>query len=774
MAAGTPPTSVQPRAVGPHMAERGTAGGRAQAWAEGARRGGALLWPWRLPRFAGGAATQIRDWFAAEVVPGRLMPWLPVAFGAGVAVYFTAEREPSLIAALLLVAGCIAVMVTARRRAVAFPILMGLTAATAGFATATFKTARVAHPILHYSAYGVRVTGWIEVKEERERTDRIVVKVHHIEGRRLDQPPERVRISVRKGTAPTVGAFIELNTRLSPPLTPMRPGSYDFARDLYFQGIGATGLAFGAIKVVDPPGAPGAWLRYATLIQSMRNVIDRRIRAELPGDVGSIASALLTGTRDAISTPLNDAMYISSLAHVLSISGYHMAVVAGVVFFFVRALLALVPALATRRPIKKWAALAALAAATFYLLLSGAEVATQRSYIMTAVVLVGVMADRTAVTMRTLALAALAVLLLAPEAVVHPSFQMSFAATLALLSGYAGGLKWMTAGADTPLGARIALWGGREIVSLILASFFAGLATTPYAAFHFHRAAPYGVIANLLAMPVVSAVVMPAGLLALLAMPFGFDGPLWQLMGLGIEWMDAVAMWVAKLPGAVGRVTAFGTGAFLLMTAGLILLCLLRTPLRWSGAVLLALAILWAMVTPQPDVLVADGGQVFAVRGADGRLAIMKGGNDGFAIREWLAADADARSEKDPALRNGFTCDEAGCIARLKDGALVSVALAAEAFVEDCARAALVLSSRTAPPWCKTTAIDRTMWKRNGAIALRRTADGFTMQAARPPIYDRPWARAPRGETAAPTTATPTRAPERDATPPADAVEPGD
>ena len=260
------------------------------------------------------------------------------------------------------------------------------------------------------------------------------------------------------------------------------------------------------IKTVDPPAPPGFWLRYATVIENIRDTIDARIRAVLPGDAGSIASALLTGKRDAISAPVNDAMYISSLAHVLSISGYHMAVVAGVVFFIVRALLALSSTLAMRYPIKKWAAFVALASATFlYLLLSGVEVATQRSFIMTGIVLIGVMVDRAALTLRTLALAALGVMLLAPEAVVHPSFQMSFAATLALIAGYERGLPWMIAGADTPLGARIALWGGREIVGLILASLVAGLATTPYAAFHFHRLAPYGVIANLLAMPVVSA-----------------------------------------------------------------------------------------------------------------------------------------------------------------------------------------------------------------------------------------------------------------------------
>src|SRR5262245_16823739 len=225
-----------------------------------------------------------------------------------------------------------------------------------------------------------------------------------------------------------------------------------------------------------------------------------------------------------------------------------MALVAGVVFFVLRALLALSPQLASGRPIKKWAALGALIAAAAYLLLSGAEIATQRAFIMTAIVLIGVMADRAALTLRTLAIAALAVMMFAPQSVVHPSFQMSFAATLALIAAYERGLPW-TAKADTPLAARVALWGGREVFALLLASLVAGLATTPYAAYHFHRLAPYGVIANLLAMPIVSAWVMPAGLLALIVMPFGFDGLLWWLMGEGIDRMIIVAQFVAGLPG---------------------------------------------------------------------------------------------------------------------------------------------------------------------------------------------------------------------------------
>src|SRR5258707_13011614 len=246
------------------------------------------------------------------------------------------------------------------------------------------------------------------------------------------------------------------------------------------------------------------------------------------------------------------------------------------------------PVHANPRTIKKWAAVGALIAAFGYLLLSGSEVATQRSFIMPAIVLIGVMADRPALTLRTLAIAAFGVLLLAPQSVVHPSFQMSFAATLALIAAYERGLPWTTAGANNSQGGRGALWGGRQVVGPFVSSLLARLATTPYAAFHFHRLAPYGVIANLLAMPIVSVWVMPMGLLGLLAIPFGFDGLFWRLMGDGIDWMIAVPLFVAHLPGALGRMAAFGVGPLLLATAGLLVIGLFKTPLRWSGVALAA------------------------------------------------------------------------------------------------------------------------------------------------------------------------------------------
>ena len=721
------------------MAEQRKAQGSVGTW-PGAT-GIAAPWSWTLPGLAGPIAARLREWAAAEVAPGRLMPWLPVGFGLGIVVYFAAEREPMWWVAATLAAIAMTAAYRLRASPVGFPVAIGCAAVAAGFATAALKSRLFEHTILTTSAYSVSVSGFVEAREERERSDRIVVRVAAIEGTRLTDRPERIRLSVRKGAAPAVGAFISLKARLNPPASPFRPGGYDLARDLYFQRIGATGLALGRIDVQPPPVAPGLRLNFATAIEAIRDGIDSRIRAAVKGDAGSIASALITGKRDALSAPVFDAMFISGVGHVLSISGYHMALVAGVVFFMVRAVLALFPALALRYAIKKWAALAALAAATFYLILSGAEVATQRSYIMTAVVLIGVMADRPTLTMRTIAVAALAVMLIVPEAVVHPSFQMSFAATLALIATYERGIPWASTAPDTPLGARIALWGAREITVLVIASLVAGLATTPYAAYHFHRMAPYGVIANLLAMPVISVLSMPAGLLALVAMPFGFDAPLWRLMGVGIDWMVAVALWVANLPGAVGHISAFGVGAVLLATAGLIVICLLRSPLRFVGAVFAVAGCAVAMMAARPDVMISAGGDVVAVRGADGRLSAVKFGSDTLSVREWLAADGDARLATDRAVASGFACDPDGCVARLADGTAVAVSRTAAALADDCTRAALIVTLRIAPADCAAKVLDRTALQRNGAMALTYRAGHFEAASARPEGFDRPWTR---------------------------------
>ncbi len=746
---------------------------RAKAWS----------WPVGVTRPVWGAAwprrdfvfvAQLQQWAAQELAAGRLLPWLAVAYGFGIVIYFTADREPLWQAAAGMAGVCTVCTVLLRRHLTAFVVALFVTAIAAGFAAASIKTASIAHPILRFNASGVTVAGFVELREESQHTDRMVIRVERIEGNRIDDKPERVRLSVKRGMAPPAGSFVEVKAMLDPPLQPLLPGSYDFARDLYFQQIGASGFVRGAIKVVTPPSTDGVVHRINAVVQQMRDTIDAHVRAVLPGDKGAIAAMLLNGRRDVISENLYNALFISGIGHVLSISGYHMAVVAGVVFFLFRALLALIPGLADRAPVKKWAAFGALVATTFYLVLSGAEVATQRSYLMIAIVLVGVMLDRPALTLRTLTAAALLVLLFVPQAVVHPSFQMSFAATLALVASYDRGVPRLRAGADSSLGTRAALWGTNEIVSLTIASLVAGLATTPYAAFHFHRLAPYGVLANLLAMPVVSAWVMPWGLLGLLAIPFGFDAECWRQMGYGLEWMDRVSLWVASLPGAVGHVPSFGTGPLLLATAGLLVIGLLKTPLRWSGLVLGALAAVWWIGLPRPDVLVSGDGRVFAVRGAGGVLAFHHTGGDTFAIKEWLAADADARDYHDRALGEGISCDPSGCIGRLGDGRLVAYDLAPDAFAEDCRRAALIVTTRDAPADCAAAVIGRALLRQRGALALRRDGPGFTIAAVRPPNYDRPWSpqrlQKAEADPAAASIKRPQPAP-RDATPQPEDIE---
>ncbi len=685
----------------------------------------------------------LRLTLASEAARAQLLPWIAVCYGAGIVLYFTAEREP-LVSVVAPVAAVACITAFLFRRSRFFPAAVLAAAICAGFATATVRTTIVAHDVLVRPLYSVALSGFVEVREEREKTDRFVLRVtsmQDLRGTRRTLPEvQRVRLSVKKGTAPLVGSFAELKASLSAPLTPLRPGSYDFARSLYFQGIGATGFVHGPIKVSAPPQKAGLWLTYAIIVNRLQDAMDGRIRQSLSGDNRAIASALLNGKRDAITTPVNDAMFISGLGHVLSISGYHMAVVAGIVFFAVRALLALFPPLTTSFPVKKWAAAVAFAASLFYLLLSGNQVATQRSFFMTAVVLIAVMVDRRAITFRTLAVAALVVLFFSPESIVDPSFQMSFAATLGLVALVNGGLPKLKSASDNSLVGRIALWGGREVISLAFASMVAGLATTPYAAFVFHRATPYGILANLMAMPVVSAWVMPAGLLGIVAMPFGFDGIFWRLMDAGIDWMVWVSLWVASLPGAIGHVPAFGTGALVLATIGILILGLLKTSLRWSGAIVVAVAVIWVLKTPQPNILIGAEGMSIAARADDGRLHMVQTRKDLFLAKEWLAADADARLVTDPSVMQGGACDAAGCALALADRRYITIARRADAFADDCEKALLIVTFRQPPPGCRATVLGRDQLRSAGSMAIWRHGDNLVIEAARPHGTDRPWA----------------------------------
>lgn len=688
--------------------------------------------------FAGDLRARLASALRAEADAGRLVPWLAVAFGVGVLLYFAAPSEPSLGASIILTIVLCAGAWASRERTVLFAVSIALATAAGGFMAGCVRAALVEHQPMTGAARTITVQGYVESRDATERSDRVVLLVTGSKGRGASNMPERVRVAFRGGTAPSVGEHVEALARLSPPLGPVRPGGYDYARGMYFQGIGATGFAYGRARPAQ--AAPAPWsIRVAAAVEMMRRSLASRIRSLLPGEAGAIAGALVTGVRDEVSAETNEAMRISGLYHLLSISGLHMALIAGALFALIRGGLALVPRLALRRPIKKWAAVAAFAGCAFYLVLSGAEVATQRSFIMIAIVLGGVLVDRPALTVRTLATAAFGVLLLQPEALLSPSFQMSFAATLALVALYERCVPLM---AVAPAGggalAHLSERAWRWLLLGTATSLFAGLATVAYVAFHFQRLAPYSVLANLLAMPLISFVIMPAGLLSVLLLPFGYDAYGWKIMGAGIEGMLKIAEWVAALPGADGRFAAFGAGALLLATVGILLLALPVTWLRLAGLPPLAISFVLAATAPRPDVLIDDAGQTVAVRGAEGRLQILNSGGSRFIAENWLAADADRR-KAGKETEKGFACDPWGCVALLSDGTKVAVARRREAFTDDCREAGLVISTFEVPKGCLAATVDRATLASTGALALWRK-DGIWMAEPSRALYaDRPW-----------------------------------
>jgi competence protein ComEC len=555
-----------------------------------------------------------------------------------------------------------------------------------------------------------------------------------------DRLPQTLRITLRGKAPAEVGDAVSLVARVQPPSGPALPGAYDFALGAFYQRIGGIGFAYGNAKPAELGPAP-LDIQLIAPLAHLRETIRRRIVEALPGEEGAIAAALVMGDQGGVPDETQDDMRASGLGHVLSISGLHMALVAGWTFWFLRALFALSPSLALRRPIKKWAALGGLAAATFYLGLSGGGVATDRSYIMTAILFLAILAGRRALTLRNVALAAIAILAVYPESILSVSFQMSFAATIALVAGYeaiARRGERRTADARSGLDLRGRL--KRAAIGLALTSLLAGFATMPFAIYHFQRMAPFSLLANLIAMPAVGTLVMIMVPLTVIAMPFGLeDGPLW-LMGWGIDWMTFVAHEAATWSEGLGGTRMIPALALLLVVAGFLWLTLWQERWRLAGLAPILLAVPVALSVGVPDVLVAADGQSAAVRGIDGRYRILGKGDD-FVVETWLRADGDPRKTDDPTLKDGVRCDPLGCVAALADGRIVALSQSVRALSDDCPRAAVVVSRFRAPASCgdKATVIDRLASAQGGSVALyakegQTVPPAFTMTTAYPPI----------------------------------------
>jgi competence protein ComEC len=345
-----------------------------------------------------------------------------------------------------------------------------------------------------------------------------------------------------------------------------------------------------------------------------------------------------------------------------------------------------------------------------------------------------VMADRQGITMRNLALAAFAAIVLMPDAVLGPSFQMSFCAAMAIIAWFEWARRRAPDEAQRAHTSGFVRFLQIYFGGIIATTIAATIATSPFAAFHFQKLALHSLPSNLIALPIVGLLVMPFALLGLVLIPFGFDAPAWQMMGFGIFLMLRVAEWIAAWPAAGLAMPSFSAFAALCLASGLVVLSLLTTRLRWLGLAPLIAGLALASSPSRPDIYIDPGGRGAAVRGPDGKLQVVGVRFTSFAASSWLAADGDLRSARDKSASERVLCDASGCTAPLPDGRTFALAWTYAALNEDCSRAAIVVTRLIAPPSCRATAyvVDANDLARTGAVALTLGEGGtVSLDAAR-------------------------------------------
>jgi competence protein ComEC len=681
--------------------------------------------------------------------------WLAVAIGLGIAIYFALPMEPPLWAGILAAAATIAACLFCRSRPLAAVGAAFLLALAVGFLAAQLRATLVAAPQLQKRIGFAHVTGRVIEIEPLPGGIRATLDRLTIAELGAAQTPVKIRVRVIKGAADIrLGARLQLLASLQPPSPPMAPGAFDFRRQSYFARLGATGFAMGAPHVLDAPESPSFRQDLLLRIDALRLAIGRRIAALQPGEPGAMARALTVGDQTALTAADTDAMRVSGLAHLLSISGLHIGMAAGLFFVGLRFLMALIPDLALRHPIKKWSAALAIAAAGFYALLAGATVPTERSFIMIAIVFLGVMLDRSPFSLRMVAWAAIAVLLLQPESLVGASFQMSFFAVLGLIAAFEA---WREPLARWRVGRDHATdWFGQVgwmfrrglywLATMTLTSLVATVMTAPFAMYHFDRLSTYGVVANMLAVPITGFWVMPMGMIALVLMPFGWDAPFWDAMAWGCEAILWIARVVASWPKAVVMVGALPISGLIAIMLGLTALCLMRSRWRLLGLAPVLAGVVAGWVMPSPDLLISGDAKLIAVKEAEGGYRLSSTRAARLTAETWLRRNAQVKAVKfpvpdDPAAGNALACDALGCLYR-RNGRRIALSLTGDALMEDCRRADIVVSTIPIRGRCPhpATVIDRFDLWRGGAHAIRIDGDGtIHVESVAATLGDRPW-----------------------------------
>lgn len=674
-------------------------------------------------------AAHLAAWLGQERAQWPL--FVPVAIGVGVALWFGLPSIGLRRAALLLSLGVAASGIAARGPL--RPLLAGAGLLVAlGLVAADARNLSVAAPRLHHRVGPVTLEGLVLEVEPRETGARILLLREGSPGASPDRFAIRLRDAPPAGLEP--GARVRVPAMLSPSTGPSAPGGFQAARRAWFEKVAASGLAIGPPTIVER--APDD----AHRLLRLRGAINRHLSSTLGPERGALAAALVTGAQGAIPRDILDAVRASGLAHLLTVSGFHIGIVAGFIFVLARRLLLFWPALSLRVPTRALAAIAAALGAWTYVLLSGAEVPAVRSGLTASIVLLAVALGRDPFSLRLIALAAATILVARPEALLSPSFQLSFAAVTAII-------LLLNAG---PVAARFRRQPGdglptrlgKALCLLLLTSLVAELVLTPIAVAHFGRAGTWGVAANLLAIPLVTALLMPLLGFHLAAGLVGLDGLTALPLSVALDGFARIASLFSALPGASLLVPAVPPAAFALGVAGALLLALLRSPLRLLGAPLLAGALILHLSAERPDLFVAADARQVGLVGSDGTLFIARGTGDSQVVRAFQGAAAAGRVAP-LADAPGAVCSEGGCAIPLRSGTVRLLVLRgdappdAQALARACAAADLVIAPEAAPCAPRWRLLDRAALAPTGAVAVN-TRTRRIVPAAGPPS-DHPW-----------------------------------
>ena len=688
----------------------------------------------------------------------RLVLWVPVAMGAGVLTYFALRFEPPWWAGLALAlpgaAGAWGAGRAAARGGFGRALIAaGLTLVAAfgiGVAAAQCATAR-APPLEPLPRRAVTLTGTIRLIEALPRGRRITLgRVRLVSGRRLRR---HVRVRVRDTDPARLaeGDRIRLRALIRAPSPPFVPGGWDLQRGAYFTDLAGYGFALGAVHVLTRAATRGP----AAAIERLREIIAARFQAALPGAPGAIAATLFTGEQTAIPAADRTAFRASGLAHLLAVAGLHIGIVMGFVFALTRVLLAACQTTALRWPGKELAALAALAAGGFYMVLTGMHVPILRSFAMASLVTLAVLAGRRAVSLRGLALAGVALILAAPQEVPGVSFQMSFSAVLALIAGYEALRPWLRA-----LHGDGAWWrrAGGHLAALALTSLLAGGASAPFAAYHFGHVQIYFIPANMIAVPVAAVLVMPAGLLALPLLAIHAEALALAPMGWGIRVILWVARTTARLPDAVVAMRPMPGLGLAVLALGMAWLGLTRGRWRWLGVVGIVAGLASPLLTRPADVLVAGDGRMLAVRVPAGVFVLRGRGASGFALGQWAQYWGDATPTRlgleGAAAGGAVRCGARACVLRVRAGRVAVAARADAAWRSGCVGAVVLAPAlfgarrgsgrRVVRPGCPQPVwIDARRLRRDGTVALWVGGGGVRVASANGERGMRPWVARP-------------------------------